>query len=64
MTKRLRLLKVLCQPIFVLDDGETLVEQVAQPVEVSAAEWPTFATARFVQAFEALQQQIESDPNG
>jgi hypothetical protein len=38
--KRLRLVKVVCQPVFVVDDGESLAEQVAQPIEVGAADWP------------------------
>lgn len=58
MTK-LRLLKVLVQPVFVADDGETLTEIPTQPVEVPAAEWPSFATGRYVEGFEALRQQVE-----
>lgn len=42
-TKKLRLLKVVCQPVFALDDGQSLTEQVPQPIEVSAADWPAFA---------------------
>jgi hypothetical protein len=37
----LRLLKVIVQPIYVIDDGD-LTEQAAQPIEVSAVDWPTF----------------------
>lgn len=40
---RLRFLKVVVQPIYVLDDGETLIEQPTQPATVSAADWPAFA---------------------
>lgn len=40
---RLRLLKVIVQPVFVLDDGETLTEQVADPFTVTAAGWREFA---------------------
>lgn len=58
MTK-LRLLKVIVQPVFVLDDGEILTEQVGQAVEVSASEWPTFATGSFAEGFEGLRRQIE-----
>ncbi len=55
----LRLLKVIVQPIFVLDDGEHLTEQAAQPLEVSSEEWPTFPTGRFAESFEALRRQVE-----
>lgn len=40
---RLRLLKVVVQPVFVLDDGDTLTEQVADPFTVPAAAWRDFA---------------------
>lgn len=55
---KLRLVKVVVQPHFVLDDGEVLSEQVAQPVEVKASEWPTYATTTFVQATEDLERSL------
>lgn len=59
--KKLRLLKVIVQPVFVVDDGQQLVEQAADPVVVSPAEWPTFATTAFVDGMEELQAQLEAD---
>lgn len=59
---KLRLLKVIVQPVFVIDDGESLAEQPAQPVEVSASEWPTFASGRFAEGFEQLRAQVEGPP--
>lgn len=56
---KLRLLKVIVQPVFALDDGDALTEQPGEPVTVSPAEWPTFATDRFAQGFEQLRQQVE-----
>lgn len=38
--KKLRLLRVVVQPVFVIDDGETLVEETGQPTSVPAAQWP------------------------
>lgn len=38
----LRLLKVMVQPVLVDDDGEHLSEVVAEPIAVSAADWPDF----------------------
>jgi hypothetical protein len=63
VSKRLRLLKVIVQPVFVVDDGAELVEQPAEPVVVSPAEWPTFATARFAEGMEQLRQQVEGVPD-
>lgn len=59
---KLRLLKVICQPVFVVDDGENLIEQAAEPVVVSAAEWPGYATGQFAEEFEALSQRVEAPP--
>lgn len=56
---KLRLLKVICQPVFVVDDGQSLTEQAAEPVVVSAAEWPGYATGAFAAGFEQLRQQVE-----
>jgi len=58
---RLRLLKVMVQPIFVLDDGEQLTEMSAQPVAVPPGDWPTFASTKFLQGVAALAQQIGAD---
>jgi len=45
--KRLRLVKVLVQPVFVLDDGENVTEIDHQPIVIPAAEWPTYSNERF-----------------
>jgi hypothetical protein len=55
---RLRLVKVVTQATFVLDDGESLVEQLANPVTVSAAEWPTYAGGRFQEQVAALEAEL------
>lgn len=57
--KRLRLLKVMVQPVFVIDDGDTLAEHAVGPLPVSAADWPGYATGPFLQATDELRQQIE-----
>jgi hypothetical protein len=45
--KRLRLVKVLVQPVFVLDDGEN-VEEVEHPaIAIPASEWPMYSGERF-----------------
>ena len=42
---RLRLLKVIVQPVFVLEDGDALTEQVADAFTVGAVDWRGFADA-------------------
>jgi hypothetical protein len=59
---KLRLLKVMVQPVFVVDDGENLAEHTAETVAVAAADWPTFATTTFAAGFEQLRRQVEGPP--
>lgn len=59
--RKLRLLKVIVQPVFAVDDGEQLVEQMADPVVVSPADWPTFATTAFLHGVAQLQQQLDAE---
>lgn len=58
---KLRLLKVIVQPIFVIDDGETLTEKIMEPIIVDSLEWPTFADNRFVQGVKYLSEQLEKN---
>ena len=44
---RLRLLKVVVQPVFVLDDGDTLTEKVGNAVTVAATDWRAFGVDAF-----------------
>lgn len=61
---KLRLLKVLVQPVFVIDDGETLSEQSAEAIVVSPVDWPTYPTEAFARSFAVLREQIEGGDNG
>lgn len=56
---KLALVKVVVQPFFVIIDGDEVSEQVAEPVTVPAADWPTFATTEFVRATNELQAQLD-----
>lgn len=38
-----RLVKVIVQPVLVLDDGAALTEVPVQPMAIPAADWPAFA---------------------
>jgi hypothetical protein len=63
--KRLRLVKVLVQPVFVLDDGDT-VEEIEHPaIAIPASEWPTYSGERFpreVGEWEAVLNAEEVSP--
>lgn len=61
-TKKLRLLKVVVQPTFVVDDGETLSEVLAEPVVVLAKDWAEYATGPFADAASAYERKINNDP--
>lgn len=58
---RLRLLKVLVQPVFVVDDGDSLTERPGNPVEVPASQWRAFGAGSFSpEDIAALQAQIDA----
>jgi hypothetical protein len=58
--KKLRLLHVVVQPYFVIDDGENLEPHICEPVTVTASDWPTFPTTGFAAALDQLQTQINA----
>ena len=61
MTKRIRLVKVIVQPVFVLDDGENVIEVEHQPVAILAADWPAYSGERFPAEVEAWQAQLDQE---
>jgi hypothetical protein len=46
-TNRVRLLKVIVQPVYVVDDGEALKELAAQLIEIKSGAWDDFAASAF-----------------
>ena len=59
--RKLRLVKVLVQPVFVLDDGETVTELEHGAIAIPAAEWPTYSSERFPAEVAAWQTQIDAE---
>lgn len=55
---RLRLVKVIVQPIFVLDHGTHIQEIDHQPVAIPATDWPTYSNQRFPREVAAWQRQL------
>lgn len=62
-TPVLRLLKVIVQPVFAVDDGTTLTETAAEPLVVSAAEWHDYP-ARLAVEMAELGRQLAARADG
>lgn len=56
--RKLRLVKVLVQPVFMLDDGETLTELEHAAVAIPPDEWPTYSSERFPAELAAWEKQL------
>lgn len=57
---RVRILKSIVTHVLVVDDGEHLVEDVREPVAVSASEWPTYYE-RLVAELEEMQERPDGE---
>lgn len=57
--KRVRLVGVTIIPRFVVDDGENLADLKVDPLNVTAADWPTFVADNWA----ALVEGLETDLN-
>lgn len=58
---KLRLVKVVVQPFFVLDDGENIVELDHTPTVIPASEWPTYSSERFPAEVAAWQAKLDGE---
>lgn len=58
---RLRLVKVLVQPVFVADDGESITEIEHPPMAIPAAEWPTYSGGRFPREMAQYEAQLQQE---
>jgi hypothetical protein len=59
--KKIRLVKVVVQPTFVIDDGKSLKEVDPQTVVIPAEEWPTYSSERFPREVEKWQEKLNSE---
>lgn len=60
---KLRLVKVIVHPIFVVDDGETLREFQNGPSDVPAADWPGFPEKLARDIAEVEKQLAQASPD-
>jgi hypothetical protein len=58
---KVRLLKVVVQPVFVLDDGEELTEVQHPATVIPAAEWSTYSSERFPSEVAEWQQKLDAE---
>jgi hypothetical protein len=59
-TPKLRLIKVLVQPVLVLDDGETIEEVEHPAIVIPADEWPTYSSERFPREIAEWQARLDA----
>lgn len=55
---RLRLLKMVVQPVFVADDGEFLTEQIVDAITIPASGWQEFVTTGLAESTARLQESL------
>ena len=57
----LRLVKVVVQPVFILDHGTHVSEVDHPPVVIPADEWSTYSSERFPREVKAWQERIDAE---
>jgi hypothetical protein len=58
---KIRLVKVLVQPVFLIDHGDSIEEVEHPAVAIPASEWPTYSSERFPAEVEAWQAQLDAE---
>lgn len=58
--KKLRLVKVIVQPVLVLDDGENLQEQTVEPIQVAAENWNDYP-AKMAEEIKRTEAELNGD---
>lgn len=59
--KKLRLLKVIVQPVFLVDDGSELTEMEHPPIVIPASEWNDYSSKRFPAEVEEWQRKLNDE---
>lgn len=58
---KLKLVKMIVQPVVVLDHGDHLTEIEHPPIAIPAEEWPAYSGDRFPQEMKEWQAQIDAE---
>ena len=61
---KLRLVKVIVQPFFVLDDGEVITEVEHPAVVIPASEWGTYSSVRFPREVAEWEARLDGETSG
>lgn len=61
--KKLRLVKVVVQPVFVLDDGKTLTEMEHPAIVIPPDEWPAYSGERFPRETAEWERRLNAPPS-
>lgn len=64
MSAKLRLLKVIVQPVLVLDRGTHLQDVIESPREVSAEAWPAYSGEQFPRELAEAQAALDEQEDG
>jgi len=64
MSRQVRLVKVLVQPVFVLDDGQNISEVPIEEHVIPASQWPTYSSERFPREVAEWQAQLDDQDAG
>jgi hypothetical protein len=57
---RIRLVKVVVQPVVMLEEDGELAEVDHPPIVIPAAEWPTYSSERFPREIEEWQARLDA----
>jgi hypothetical protein len=61
MSPQLRLVKVIVQPVFILDHGTHVTEVEHAPIAIPADEWPSYSGGRFPAEVKVWQERLDAD---
>jgi hypothetical protein len=61
---KLRLVKMIVQPVLVVDDGENLREVSVKPLPIDGPDWPEFAAGGWKEALADFERDLSAPPDG
>lgn len=60
MSIKVRLVKVLVKPVFMLDYGDKLEEVDHDTIEISAIDWPIYSSDKFPNEVKQWEEKLNS----